>query len=224
MLVILFYDITDTNKQLYRQVKKISERYLYREAEVVGWNNGNNIPKISKNSSRNVNPARYSFDENIDDDFNFESQTVSNNSNRKKVSPAPKSLPVRQVNKKLPVRSNKQYNENRSYFDEINGEWHFEHSRRVQQDPFYEFLHDNFPYNIIENLRFQLGFRPLRINRNGTVQFIHIDEVSHGGYFSYLDDQFVIRHPIPEKNVYLLNYLADTQEFAILYNRFYHRY
>ncbi len=84
MLVILFYDITDTNKQLYRQVKKISERYLYREAEVVGWNNGNNIPKISKNSSRNVNPARYSFDENIDDDFNFESQTVSNNSNRKK--------------------------------------------------------------------------------------------------------------------------------------------
>jgi CRISPR-associated endonuclease Cas2 len=30
MLVILFYDITDTNKQLYRQVKKISERYLYR--------------------------------------------------------------------------------------------------------------------------------------------------------------------------------------------------
>ena len=48
MLVILFYDITDTNKQLYRQVKKISERYLYREAEVVGWNNGNIFRKFLK--------------------------------------------------------------------------------------------------------------------------------------------------------------------------------
>ncbi len=30
MLVILFYDIRDKNKSLYRSVKKIAEKYLYR--------------------------------------------------------------------------------------------------------------------------------------------------------------------------------------------------
>jgi hypothetical protein len=94
-------------------------------------------------------------------------------------------------------------------------------AKKVKEDPWRDFLNENLPYVIIENLRYRLGFKPLKINGNGTIQFCHPDENTRGGYYSFFDDQLVIRHPVREKNIYLEEYISDLPEYLELADIFF---
>ncbi len=138
---------------------------LNREADIIGWNEGSNIPRFFQNK----------FNQN-----RLSSNRIQN------------SQPVHQV----------VYNEQSS------------------NNQFREYIQENISYEIIEELRYDLGFRPIRINENGTIQFSRVGEISSGGYYSFIDDQLVIRHPLKEKNVYLLKYLRNIPEVEDLIRRF----